>query len=79
MHQLYIFVFRPVLSRGETIDSCCSEDLVTVVEMKVEKKPFKVTERLGLYRKGIMAATLKELIERGDENIGNIKEVNVEK
>ena len=60
------FLLRPVLSRGETIDSCCSEDLVTVLEMKVEKKPFKVTDRLRLYRKGIMAATLKELLEKGE-------------
>ena len=71
-------MFRPVLSRGETIDSCCSEDLVTVLEMKVEKKPFKVTDRLRLYRKGIMAATLKELLEKGDKNITNIEISNIE-
>ena len=35
------------------------------MEMKVEKKPFKVTDRLRLYRKEIMAATLKELLEKG--------------
>jgi len=58
---------RPVLSRGETIDSVCSEDLVTVLEMKVDKKPFKVTDRLRLYRKGIMAASLKELLEKARE------------
>merc|ERR1719430_1206889 len=63
---------RPVLSRGETIDSCCSEDLdlVTVLEVqsktqeKTEKRPFKVTDRLRMYRKGIMAATLKELLQK---------------
>ena len=71
-------MFRPVLSRGETIDSCCSEDLVTVLEMKVEKKPFKVTDRLRLYRKGIMAATLKELLEKGDINITNFQLSNIE-
>ena len=58
---------RPVLSRGETIDSCCSEDLVTVLEIKrQEKKPFKVTDRMRLYRKGIMASSLEELLEKGD-------------
>ena len=67
-----IFLFRPVLSRGETIDSCCSEDLVTVLEMKVEKKPFKVTDRLRLYRKGIMAASLKELLEKGDQIVSDV-------
>ena len=32
---LFRFNYRPVLSRGETIDSCCSEDLdlVTVLEV----------------------------------------------
>ena len=54
---------------------CCSEDLVTVLEMKVEKKPYKVTDRLRLYRKGIMAATLKELLEKGDKNRANITEI----
>ena len=62
-------MLRPVLSRQETIDSCCSEDLVTVLEMKVEKKPYKVTDRLRLYRKGIMAATLKGLLEKGEEKL----------
>lgn len=60
---------RPVLSRGETIDSCCSEDLdlVTVLEVQskipVEKRPFKVTDRLRLFRKGMMASSLKELVQ----------------
>jgi hypothetical protein len=31
--------------------------------MKVENKMFKVPDRLRLYGKGIMAATLKELLE----------------
>ena len=66
-----LYPLRPVLSRGETIDSVCSEDLVTVLEMKVDKKPFKVTDRLRLYRKGIMAASLKELLEKGDKNVIN--------
>jgi len=61
---------RPVLSRGETIDSCCSEDTdpVTVLEVQskipVEKRPFKVTDRMRLYRKGMMASSLKELVQR---------------
>merc|ERR1712083_1255527 len=48
---------RPVLSRGETIDSCCSEDIdpVTVLE---------VTDCMRLYRKGMMASSLKELVQR---------------
>ena len=60
-----LFFCRPILSRGETIDSCCSEDLVTVLEVnkkKEEKRPFKVTDRFRLFRKGIMAASLKDLI-----------------
>lgn len=58
------------MSRGETIDSCCSEDidLVTVLEVQskipVEKRPFKVTDRMRLYRKGMMASSLKELVQR---------------
>jgi hypothetical protein len=58
---------RPVLTRGETIDSCCSDDLVTVLEIKVEKKPFKVTDRVRLFRKGIMAANLGELRMKGTQ------------
>ena len=49
-----------------------------MLEIKVEKKPFKVTDRLRLYRKGIMAATLKELLEKGDKNITNIEFSNIE-
>ena len=48
------FLCRPILSRGETIDSCCSEDLVTVLEVQKkeeEKRPFKVTDRFRLFRK----------------------------
>ena len=51
---------------------------MTVVEMKVEKKPYKVTERLRLYRKGIMAATLKELIDKGEKNNNHLKYTNSE-
>lgn len=63
---------RPVLSRGETIDSCCSEDLVTVLEVSKQvesqqKRPFKVTDRLRITRKGIMAASLKELVNKAKE------------
>ena len=62
---------RPVLTRGETIDNCCTDDLVTVLEInKVEKRPFKVTDRVRLFRKGIMAATLEDLLQKG-ENIEN--------
>jgi len=63
---------RPILSRGETIDSCCSEDLVTVLEVnkkeaEEEKRPFKVTDRFRLFRKGIMAANLEDLILKAKE------------
>ena len=68
--------FRPVLSRGQTIDgdchSCCSQcsdDLVTVLEMvakqEVVKRPFKVTDRLRQIRKGIVAESLEDLIKKG--------------
>ena len=69
MHVKCLFFGRPILSRGETIDSCCSEDLVTVLEVnkkKEEKRPFKVTDRFRLFRKGIMAASLKDLILIGE-------------
>ena len=65
-HKIILFVKRPVLTRGETIDSCCSDDLVTVLEIKVEKRPFKVADRVRLFRKGIMAASLGELRQKGD-------------
>ena len=42
------------------------------------KKLFMVTNKLRLYRKGIMAATLKELLEKGDKNIANIEFRNIE-
>ena len=59
-------LFRPVLMRAETIDSCCSDDLVTVLEVdKRQKRPFKITDRLRIYRKGVMAGSLKELIQKG--------------
>ena len=84
-------MFRPILSRGETIDSCCSEDLVTVLEVnkkEEEKRPWKVmmmikmmmlmmmvlkvTDRFRLFRKGIMAASLEDLIIKGKLNNSNI-------
>ena len=40
-----------------------------MLEMKVEKKPYKVTDRLRIYRKGIMAATLRELLEKGGKTM----------
>ena len=49
------------MTRQETVESCCSEDLVTVMEAK-KKKPFKVTDRLRFHRKGIMASSLEQLI-----------------
>ncbi|XP_023346892.1 cell death activator CIDE-A [Eurytemora carolleeae] len=58
---------RPVLMRAETIDSCCSDDLVTVLEVARGKRPFKITDRLRILRKGVMAASLQELIQKGKE------------
>ena len=43
-----------------------------MLEMKVEKKPFLVTDRPRLYRKGIMAANLKELLEKGDQIVSDV-------
>ena len=64
---------RPVLMRAETIDSCCSDDLVTVLEVdKRQKRPFKITDRLRIYRKGLMAGSLKELIQKGKTIIFNV-------
>jgi hypothetical protein len=37
-----------------------------VLEIKVEKRPFKVTDRVRLFRKGIMAASLADLLWKGD-------------
>jgi hypothetical protein len=59
--------------RAETIDSCCSDDLVTVLEVdKRQKRPFKITDRLRIYRKGLMAGSLKELIQKGKTIIFNV-------
>ena len=67
---------RPILSRGETIESVCSEDLVTVLEVREgemrkerEKRPFKVMDRLRIVRKGMMAATLGELMSTAREKL----------
>ena len=40
---------------------------MTVLEVnkKEEKRPFKVIDRFRLFRKGIMAATLEDLIIKG--------------
>ena len=58
------FLFRPSLTRAETIDSCNSEDLVTVLEVH-ERKPYKIMDRCRENKKGVMAESLDELIERG--------------
>ena len=60
------FNFRPSLTRAETIESCNSDDLVTVLEAVHEKrKPYKLLDRSREVKKGVMAETLQELIERG--------------
>ena len=55
---------RPSLTRAETIESCNSDDLVTVLEVH-ERKPYKIMDRGREVKKGVMAESLDELIERG--------------
>ena len=64
MFPILSFLFRPSLTRAETIDSCNSEDLVTVLEVH-ERKPYKIMDRCRENKKGVMAESLDELIERG--------------
>jgi len=59
---------RPSLTRAETIESCNSDDLVTVLEVH-ERKPYKIMDRSREVKKGVMAETLAELIERGKEKL----------
>ena len=56
--------FRPSLTRAETIESCNSDDLVTVLEMH-NRKPYKIIDRKREVKKGVMAETLDELVNRG--------------
>ena len=56
--------FRPSLTRAETIESCNSDDLVTVLEMH-NRKPYKIFDRNRESKKGVMAESLEELISRG--------------
>ena len=58
-----ISYFRPSLTRAETIESCNSDDLVTVLEVH-ERKPYKIMDRCRENKKGVMAESLDELIER---------------
>ncbi|TRY77124.1 hypothetical protein TCAL_15977 [Tigriopus californicus] len=54
---------RPSLTRAETIESCNSDDLVTVLEVH-DRKPYKIMDRSREIKKGVMAESLLELIER---------------
>jgi hypothetical protein len=56
---------RPSLTRAETIDSCTSEDLVTVLEVQPDRRPYKIMDRSRRTKKGVVADSLDELIERG--------------
>ena len=56
---------RPSLTRAETIESCNSDDLVTVLEMH-NRKPYKIIDRKREVKKGVMAESLDELICRGN-------------
>lgn len=58
---------RPSLTRAETIESCNSDDLVTVLEVH-DRKPYKIMDRSREVKKGVMAENLDELIERGEQN-----------
>lgn len=52
------------MTRAETIESCNSDDLVTVLEMH-NRKPYKIIDRKRETKKGVMAESLEELISRG--------------
>lgn len=52
------------MTRAETIESCNSDDLVTVLEMH-NRKPYKIFDRNRETKKGVMAESLEELISRG--------------
>ena len=70
-YEKHVFVhfssnFRPSLTRAETIESCNSDDLVTVLEMH-NRKPYKVIDRNREVKKGVMAESLEELISRGKD------------
>jgi len=60
---------RPSLTRAETIESCNSDDLVTVLEVPCERKPYKIIDRSREVKKGVVADSLEELIERGKEKL----------
>ena len=62
---MHILISRPSLTRAETIESCNSDDLVTVLEVH-ERKPYKIMDRSREIKKGVMAESLVELIERGN-------------
>ena len=53
------------MTRAETIESCNSDDLVTVLEMH-NRKPYKIMDRKRETKKGVMAESLEELITRGE-------------
>ena len=59
------------MTRAETIESCNSDDLVTVLEVH-ERKPYKIMDRSREVKKGVMAETLAELIERGKKVVQSI-------
>lgn len=63
--------FRPSLTRAETIESCNSDDLVTVLEMH-NRKPYKIIDRKREIKKGVMAESLEELVSRGDTSSINL-------
>ena len=47
------------------VESCNSDDLVTVLEMH-NRKPYKIIDRKREVKKGVMAESLDELICRGN-------------
>ena len=45
--------FRPSLTHAETIESCNSDDLVTVLKMH-NRKPYKIIDRKREVKKGVV-------------------------
>ena len=54
-----------------SVESCNSDDLVTVLEMH-NRKPYKIIDRKREVKKGVMAESLDELICRGNSYFNEI-------
>ena len=47
---------------------------MTVLEVQCERKPYKIMDRSREIKKGVMAETLDELIERGERSTSKVKQ-----